>query len=91
MSSAKSFTNVATTDSNGCDDCSSEIAVAPTAGATVCNAATTYDQNTVGSLSCSSSDSHAVERRPPSESPNHSLSSVVLPNPAGADTSVSAG
>ena len=47
----------------------------------------TYVQNTTGSLSRASMANHAVRGR----SPNHSVRSVVLPNPAAAETNVSTG
>src|SRR5581483_10692385 len=43
-----------------------------------------------GSLSRWSSDSHATAGPPAETAASHSASSVVLPNPAGADTSVNA-
>jgi len=61
----------------------------PTPGTAVWIAVTTYVQKDDGSLSEGSSESHATERSSPSVSPSHSARSVVLPNPAGADTSVS--
>jgi hypothetical protein len=64
----------------GCDDSGS----VPTSGATVRKAATTYVQKVPGSLSPSSSDSQATDRFPAA-----AVSSVVLPNPAGAESSVS--
>jgi hypothetical protein len=50
---------------------------------------TTYVQNNAGSLSRRSSESHAAG--PPLDvvSASQSASSVVLPNPGGADISVS--
>ena len=65
--------------------------LAPTPGATVRSAAITYVQKDAGSLSPWSSDSHAADlsfacaARPAA---SHSASCVVLPKPAGADTSV---
>src|SRR4030065_615640 len=54
--------------------------------AIVCTAATRYVKNRVGSLSPSSSDSQATGRLLPA---SHSLISVVLPKPAGAERGVS--
>ncbi len=48
-----------------------------------------YDQNNAGSLSRSSSESHATAEPPSAKVPSHSVSSVVFPNPAGAETSIS--
>src|SRR5215207_7688606 len=62
---------------------------APTCGATVCNAAITYAQKDAGWLSVSSGDSHATERRGVENAVTHSVNSVVLPKPAGAEISVS--
>src|SRR5690348_12598247 len=70
--------------------CGSASAPAPTAGKPVFSAATRYVQNNAGSLSRGSSDSHATDRPPAAATASHSASSVVLPNPAGADTRVSA-
>ena len=56
----------------------------------VFSAATRYVQNNAGSLSRWSSESHATDRPSAGAAASHSASSVVLPNPAGADTSVSA-
>ena len=53
------------------------------------SAAITYVQNDAGSLSPWSSESHAADRRPAGAAASHSASSVVLPKPAGAETSVS--
>src|SRR4030042_5301844 len=50
--------------------------------AIVCNAAIKYVRKRVGSLSPSSSDSQATGRLLPA---SHSLISVVLPKPAGAE------
>jgi hypothetical protein len=50
------------------------------------NAAITWRQNRAGSLSPSSSDSQATGRRPCRA---HSANRLVLPNPAGAQTSTS--
>ena len=61
----------------------------PTAGATVCNAAITYVQNAVGSLSLWSSESQAVKRSRCAADASQAARSVVLPKPAGAETSVS--
>src|SRR5437016_2776323 len=61
----------------------------PMLGTAVCNAVTTYVQNDAGSLSEPSSETHATERSSPDDSPSQSARRVVLPNPAGADTSVS--
>src|SRR6201999_4158790 len=49
-----------------------------------------YAQNNAGSLSRWSSESHATDRPAAAATVSHSASSVVLPNPAGADTRVSA-
>src|ERR1700737_174052 len=70
--------------------CRSESAPAPTPGAAVVSAATRYVQNNAGSLSRWSSESHATDRPSAGAAASHCASSVVLPNPAGADTSVSA-
>src|SRR5258707_10441456 len=61
----------------------------PTVGATVRNAAITCIQNVTGWLSPGSSDSHAVTDPSAGATPSHSARSVDLPNPAGAETSVS--
>ena len=61
----------------------------PTVGATVCIAAITYVQKVVGSLSVWSSESHAVERSRCAAEASQAARSVVLPKPAGAETSVS--
>src|SRR5207253_5801985 len=55
-------------------------------GAIVCKAAMRYIRKRVGSLSPSSSDSQATCRSQPA---THSLRSVVLPKPAGAESRVS--
>src|ERR1017187_6716555 len=67
----------------------SSSALEPTLGTAVWSAVTTHVQNDAGSLSEESSESHATERSSPGASASHSARSVVLPNPAGADTSVS--
>ena len=67
----------------------SSSALEPTLGTAPWSAVTTYVQNDAGSLSAGSSESHATERSPSGVSPSQSARSVVLPNPAGADTSVS--
>ena len=58
----------------------------PIFAAIVCKAATRYVRKRVGSLSPSSSDSQAAGRPHPA---THSLTSVVLPKPAGAEIRVS--
>src|SRR5215212_8847204 len=63
-------------------------ASAATSGTAAWSAVTTYVQNDTGSLSAASSDSHATGCDAPGVGPSHSARSVVLPNPAGADTSV---
>ena len=68
----------------------SASASSPTPGAAVLSAAMKYVQNNAGSLSLASSDSHAVVCPSAGADVNQSVSSVVLPKPAGADTSVSA-
>src|SRR5258707_6000876 len=55
-------------------------------GAIVCKAATRYVRKSVGSLSPLSSDSQATCRSQPV---THALTSVVFPNPAGAERRVS--
>jgi hypothetical protein len=47
------------------------------------------EENRVGSLSPSSSDTQATDPSPLARSLSHSTSSVVLPKPAGAEISVS--
>src|SRR5690349_4398860 len=74
----------------GWGGCGSASAPAPTAGKPVFSAATRYVQNNAGSLSRWSSESHATDRPSAAATASHSASSVVLPNPAGADTRVSA-
>ena len=76
----------------GCAACSRASALSPIPAATVRSAAITYAQNDAGSLSRPSSDSHAVSRSPAGPAgpaASHPASSVVLPKPAGAETSVS--
>ena len=70
-------------------DSRSASAFAPTVGTTVRSAAITCVQNATGSLSPGSSESHAVTDPSAGAAPSHSARSVDLPNPAGADTSVS--
>jgi len=55
----------------------------------VLSAVTTYIQNNAGSLSRWSSETHAAARPLDARPASQSASSVVLPNPAGADTSIS--
>src|SRR6266700_1182461 len=74
----------------GWGGCRSERAPEPPLGAPVFSAATRYVQNSAGSLSRWSSESHATDRPSAAATVSHSASSVVLPNPAGADTRVSA-
>ena len=89
-SPSRSFKSVATIGSSAeGDDWTSDKAASPAVGATDWIAARRYATKTAGSLSRLSSDIHAVDRS--SLSPNHSVKSVVFPNPAGADTSVNAG
>ena len=57
-------------------------------GAAFATAATTYAQNVAGSLSEGSSETHAVDQPAPWPA-IHWATSVVLPKPGGADTSVS--
>jgi hypothetical protein len=76
------------TDSWGDD--SRPSASAPASGATVRKAATRYGQNTAGSLSRSSRVSHAAGVPDSVVATSHCVSRVVLPNPAGAETSVNA-
>ena len=54
----------------------------------LCSAAIRYVQKVAGSLSLWSSESHAASRSSAGAAASHSASSVVLPNPAGAETSV---
>ena len=54
---------------------------------TASSAETTHAQNIEGSLSDGSSEIHATPVPSSEVSSNHSASNVVLPNPAGADTS----
>ena len=87
----RSLSRVARPASSGArGGCRSESALAPPPGAAVVSAATRYVQNNAGSLSRRSSESHATDRPSAGAAASHSASSVVLPNPAGADTSVSA-
>src|SRR6266487_1785849 len=74
----------------GWGGCRSESALAPTPCDAVFSALTRYVQNNAGSLSRWSSESHATDRPSAGAAASHCASSVVLPNPAGADTSVSA-
>jgi hypothetical protein len=60
-------------------------AASPKFAVTVCKEAMRYVRNRIGSLSALSSDSHATGR---SQSATHSLTSVVLPKPAGAEMRV---
>ncbi len=69
--------------------CTRESALAPRPGATVWSALIRYDQKEPGSLSPSSRESHATEPCSAERDPSHSASSVDLPNPAGAEMSVS--
>src|SRR6266568_6963630 len=71
----------------GWGDCNNANAVLPISGCISCNAVTTYVQNTTGSLSLVSKETQLTGH------PHccaHVLTSVVLPNPAGAATSVRA-
>ena len=64
--------------------------LAPTPGTTVRSAATTLAQKDAGWLSPRSSDSHAADRSlagATDPAASHSASNVVLPKPAGAETS----
>ena len=66
----------------------SSTARVPTPGLTFCSAATTYIQNHTGSLSERSSDSQPNRWSSPAPDA-HCASNVVLPQPAGALSSVS--
>jgi len=86
-----SLSNVARTVSigGGWGSRRKESARAPTPGATVCSAVIRYVQNDPDWLSAWSRESHAADRSPAGAAASHSASSVVLPKPAGAETSVS--
>ena len=70
----------------GWGDSSAANTPAPIFPAIVCTAATRYVRKRAGSLSPASSDSQATGRSQPA---THSLTSVVLPKPAGAEMRVS--
>lgn len=85
-----SLTKVASTVSTcGCGEASSGSASAPTPGTPLARAVTTYVQNVVGWLSPSSNDSHATARGCRGASASQAARAVVLPKPAGAETSAS--
>ena len=63
-------------------------AFVPRPGTADSSAARTYDQNNAGSLSRSSSESHATAAPSSATVPSHSVMSVVLPKPAGAETRI---
>jgi hypothetical protein len=71
-------------------DCSRPRAAPPRPGAAVCRAVTTYVQNVAGSLSLVSSDNQATGVPSEGAAASQFASMVVLPNPAGADISVTA-
>ena len=73
----------------GAADSSAARARSPIPGATPRSAAITCAQNGATWLSPPSRESHAVRCRRSVADDSHSASAVVLPNPAGADTSVS--
>jgi hypothetical protein len=84
-----SLTIVASTVSiGGCADRSSGSTPSPRSGTTVRTALIRYVQNTVGSRSLCSRDSHAADLFRTARC-SHAATEVVLPNPAGAETSVS--
>src|SRR5579863_1050503 len=90
----RSLSRTVSTVSFGCGPgaCRRASASSPTPGAAVRSAAITYVQKDAGSLSPRSSDNHAASRSPAGvagPAASHSLSSVVLPNPAGAETRTS--
>src|SRR3954464_15594689 len=70
-------------------DCNAEMATLPTPGHSLSTAVMKYDQNTDGSFSVASSETHAAALSAPNASAIHPASSVVFPKPAGATTMVS--
>src|SRR6266566_3117575 len=79
----RSLTSLASTVSGGagCGVRSSESAVTPMEGSSVCKVAITYERKRTGSLSSDSSESQAAGVP---LSASHCASTVVLPNPAQA-------
>ena len=75
-----------TSTGGGCGTCSAGNTLCPISGWIRCSAAIKYDKKRAGSLSPSSSDSQAAGRW---LWVIHSLTSVVLPKPAAADTRTS--
>ena len=65
--------------------------MSPRSGASDRSAATRYAPKIAGPLSAASSATNPAQRYVSDVLPNHSVSKVVLPNPAGAEIRVSAG
>ena len=63
--------------------------LAPTSGRAACRAATTYVQKDGACSSPASRDTQATARCSAVEPASHAVTAVVLPKPAGAETSVS--